>query len=438
MKQWIIIAMCVAAVSVSAQEAQKKTVTPYFRNALTTMMVYHPEDEFGYDVYEIFNQLAPLEKYDSHPIKVCVIDNSKITGVKGKPNGGLHRQTYGGSMVLTAAEKEKNGRGMEKLLNDAEVGKRIVAKWFDLQGDSVRTAHFSTRLLEDRSDYNATISEVERARYTAEGMTALRNVSEDLLRHSFVLVSDMTYITAEQRADAAKKTLAVLGGVFDALTGGNSGQRLAETAGDIADKYTGFKVFTHSYLYQLVWNDSLSNVFYQNYYTEEPNEERILAFLKDETSFQVRYLGEASATYEKTQKKGKYDRTELLELITCRSIDNNVAELQHQFEDFRIKTPITAVEYNAKGKLVGFRAQVGQKEGVKESSTFEVLEAKVEKGRIIYNRVATIKPVNNHIWDNRFNALLENDEDVLVEGTLFKLVGGASKDITPGMIIREI
>ena len=50
--------------------------------------------------------------------------------------------------------------------------------------------------------------------------------------------------------------------------------------------------------------------------------------------------------------------------------------------------------------------------------------------------MATIKPVNNQIWDNRFNALLENNVDG-TEGTLFTLVGTATKQIQPGMLIRE-
>lgn len=429
---WIIL-----CVSLSVM-AQNRTVTPYYRNAVTNMMIYHPEDEFGYDVFKIFDKLPDLEKYDSHPVGLRVIDNAKVKGVSGHAGDGLHRQSYGSSLVLSASEKEANARAIERLLNEAEIGKRMVAKWFNMQGDSLQNITFSTALLEERSDYNATVSDVDKLRYTAEGVSAIRNISEDMLRHSFVLVSDMTYITAEQRAEAAKTTLNVLGAVFDALVGGNLGNRVAEVAGNIADSFMGFKVFTHSYLYQLEWNEDISNYFYSTYYTQTTNPEKVKAFLRDSTLFKVHYLGEASAVYEKTQTKGKYDRTELLELITCRSLDNNIAELQHQFADFRINTPITTVECDSKGKLIGYRALVGQKEGIRDNSTFEVLEAKLEKGRVVYSRVALIRPVKNQIWDNRFNAMMENDVDVAVEGTLFKLVGSATKQITKGMIIREI
>ncbi len=410
---------------------------PYFRNALTNMMVYHIEDEFGYNVYEIFKDLPALEKFDNHDISLRVIDNSKVKNVKGK-DSGFHRQQYGGSMVLTNYEKQCNGQAMLELLNQAQVGKRMVAKWFDLQGRNAQDAHFSTNLIERRSDYNVSIEDAEMARYTVEGVNVMQAMSEELIEHSFVLVSDMTYITAEDRAEAAKATLNVLGGIFDALTGKNYGERAAQLAGDIADSFTGFKVWTHSYLFQLVWNDSIANIFYDKYYTETPNPERIQAFLADKSSFKLVYLGEESAVYEKTQKKDKYTRTGLLELITRRSIDNNIAKLQSEYEPFRIKTPISAVEYDNKGKLKGYRALVGQKEGVSETRSYEVLETRIEKGKITYKRIATLKPIANQIWDNRFNALMENDTDVATEGTLFKLVGSPLKPIMAGMLIREM
>ena len=431
MRRITLLSILLLSMTAAAQHA------PYFRNALTNMMVYHIEDEFGYNVYEIFKDLPALEKFDNHDISLRVIDNSKVRNVKGK-DSGFHRQQYGGSMVLTNYEKQCNGQAMLELLNQAQVGKRMVAKWFDLQGRNAQDAHFSTNLIERRSDYNVSIEEAEMARYTVEGVNVMQAMSEELIEHSFVLVSDMTYITAEDRAEAAKATLNVLGGIFDALTGKNYGERAAQLAGDIADSFTGFKVWTHSYLFQLVWNDSIANIFYDKYYTDTPNPERIKAFLADKTSFQLVYLGEESAVYEKTQKKDKYTRTGLLELITRRSIDNNIAKLQSEYEPFRIKTPISAVEYDNKGKLKGYRALVGQKEGVSETRSYEVLETRIEKGKITYKRIATLKPIANQIWDNRFNALMENDTDVATEGTLFKLVGSPLKPIMAGMLIREM
>ncbi len=434
----ILTAALLCATMVQAQEAEKKTLSPYFRNALTNMMVYHAEDEFGYDVYQIFKDLPPEDKYDMHDIDLRVLDNAHITGVRKHKGNGLHRQTYGSSVVLTADEKQANADALLELLNNAEVGKRIVAKWFGLHGQTLQDACFNTNLIEERSDYNASVTDVEKARFTVEGVAALQNISEELISHSFVLVSDMTYITAEDRATTAKTTFAVIGGVMDAFTGGNSGRRIAEDVGDISDQFTGFKVMTHSYLFQLVWNDSIANIFYTNYYTTEPDPEKLTAFLKDETSFRIIYLGTESANAEKTKVVGKYSREDLLQMITVRSIDKNIAKLQKRFEAFRVKAPITAIEYDKKGKIIGFRAPIGEKEGVEDNLKFEVLECKLVKGQLTYRPVAKLVPVKNRIWDNRFNALIENTSDGEIRGTLFKLDSGIATDILPGMLIRQI
>lgn len=442
MKRVILTLATIALLSASAlhaQEAEKKTVSTYYRNALTNMMVYHAEDQFGYEVYQIFQDLPPQERYDMHDFGLRVFDNSKITNVSGKKSG-LHRQTYGGDMILDDGEKKANAKALFQLMEEAQIGNRIVAKWFDLQGETLQDAHFGTRILEERSGYNASTLDVEKARYTVEGMAALQDVSSELIGHSFVLVSDMTYITAENRAEATKVVFAVLGALVDA-GGGNAGRRLAEDVGDIADKFTGFKVMTNTYLYQLEWNDSIANIFYDKYYTSEPNPDKMRAFWQDTTSFRLTYLGTESSNDEKTKVAGKYNRTDLLQMITVRSIDKNIAKLQKRFEAFRVKAPITKIEKGKKGKIAGYRAQIGTKEGVEDNMKFEVLECRYNKGRLEYHRVAIIRPVKNRIWDNRFNALKESKSDNGLVGTLFKIdpVDKAKAgNIQPGMLIRQI
>ena len=107
MKKTILILTGVLCchLALQAQEAEKKTVSQYYRNALTSMMVYHPEDEVGYDVYQIFKDLPPEDKYDMHDVDLRVLDNSKITGVAKHKGNGLHRQTYGSSIRGKTGER---------------------------------------------------------------------------------------------------------------------------------------------------------------------------------------------------------------------------------------------------------------------------------------------------------------------------------------------
>ena len=41
----------------------------YRRNSLATMLVFHPEDEFGEEIYKAFDSLPIPDKYDDHTIE---------------------------------------------------------------------------------------------------------------------------------------------------------------------------------------------------------------------------------------------------------------------------------------------------------------------------------------------------------------------------------
>ena len=112
-----------------------------------------------------------------------------------------------------------------------------------------------------------------------------------------------------------------------------------------------------------------------------------------------------------------------------RALDENVADLQKKYEQFRIKAPVTSVDPT-------ITAQIGLKEGVTPNSKYEVLEVQDDNGKIKYKRIAVIKPVASKIWDNRFMAVEEGAVGADLGATTFiKSSGG---DIYPGCLIREI
>ena len=399
------------------------------------MLVYHPEDEFGPEIYKAFDSLPIPDKYDDHTIEGArVIDNSTIWGVQ-KRDSGYFKATYGHQ--LSASELQKNAKFTENLLNEAGIGKKMVAKWFGLEGESVEDATFNTRLIQTRGQYNATDVDVALALQTTRGLASLSDAGEELLHNTFVLVNDITYVTAEQEAAAAKTAMNVIGGLLDAFTGGTSGRDLADAAGKIADSFTGFKVKTHSYLYQLEWNDSIAAIFYQFHYTGTPNPAKVQAFLDDKTTYRLKYVAHEYEFDKKSVLKGKYSRTELVRTICARSMDKNIVALAKQYEDFKVKTPVYSVLTNERGKIEGYAAKIGMKEGITESSKFQVVQRYYdpETGKTTYKYVATVKPKKGHIWDNRYNAVLEQADGATLPYTTFTKTAGG--EILPGMLLIE-
>ena len=320
----------------------------------------------------------------------------------------------------------------------------MVAKWFGMDfTDSLCNPWngFNMSLIQQRGQYNASDLDVEKALNTSLGLAVLSDAGEELLNNTFVLVNDMTYVTAEEKAAVAKVAMSILGAFVDGLTGSDMGSNLAIVGGAIADSYTGFTVKTHSYLFQLEWNDSIANTFYNNYYVENPkcatDSSKIIAFINDTSLFRVKYVAHEYEFDAKSTLKGKYSREELVKTVCTQSMDKNIAALQLAYEDFKVKTPVYEIVTNEKGKIVGYTAKIGMKEGINEKSSFQVVQRLIdsETNRTKYRYVATLVPVKGKIWDNRYNAVTEGNPGSKLTATYFKKKGGG--EILPGMLIIE-
>ena len=443
-----LAAFLFVAASMFAQEPvapqDQTTTTPektaeqrmeYDRSSLTLLMVYHPEDEFGAAIDSAYHAMPFPDKYDDHALGFERIDNSTITGVQKGNKVGLIKAQYG--KKLNAKDLQKNSQALEDLLNNNHIANYMIAKWFGLYESEV----CNTNLIQERGQYNATELDVALATQSARGLAMLSDAGEQLIGNTYVLVNDMTYATAEERAQAAKVALSIIGGIFDAVMGTDLGRNVAAVGGAIADGFTGFAVKNHSYLFRLNWNEDTAAIFYNEYWMQEPDPEKLQKFLKDDR-FKVNYVAHEYECSEKTVAKGKkVDREKLIKMVCARSIDKNIAALQLQYEDFKVKTPVYEEVFNEKGKSIGYAVKIGLKEGITEQSSFQVVRKEVdpETNKTKYRYVATLKPVKGKIWDNRFMAAEDDDnkdkDAAALSYTLMKKTAGG--EILPGMLVIE-
>ena len=443
-----LAAFLFVAASMFAQEPvapqDQTTTTPektaeqrmeYDRSSLTLLMVYHPEDEFGAAIDSAYHAMPFPDKYDDHALGFERIDNSTITGVQKGNKVGLIKAQYG--KKLNAKDLQKNSQALEDLLNNNHIANYMIAKWFGLYESEV----CNTNLIQERGQYNATELDVALATQSARGLAMLSDAGEQLIGNTYVLVNDMTYATAEERAQAAKVALSIIGGIFDAVMGTDLGRNVAAVGGAIADGFTGFAVKNHSYLFRLNWNEDTAAIFYNEYWMQEPDPEKLQKFLKDDR-FKVNYVAHEYECSEKTVAKGKkVDREKLIKMVCARSIDKNIAALQLQYEDFKVKTPVYEEVFNEKGKSIGYAVKIGLKEGITEQSSFQVVRKEVdpETNKTKYRYVATLKPVKGKIWDNRFMAAEDDDnkdkDAAALSYTLMKKTSGG--EVLPGMLVIE-
>lgn len=405
-----------SALPVQAQHRQADGAeTQYRRSSLYSFLIAHPQAKYASQIDYVYLGLPTPDKYEDHNLNV-----RRVEALSGRAV-----QPY----EITA------------FLQGNQVARRLVAKWFNRDADGV----FNVDLVADRGNYNASEMDVVEARMTKRGLAMLSDAGEELIGNTFVTVNDIVYIDKEQRAQLASAILQIVAQAAlvataaaddddtEAIAGAIAGS--AALGSIIADNLAGFKVKVTTHLYQLVWNDSIANLFYSDYWVDEntPEAERLRrkALFEQSDLFTLKYLGKYKVKSEKTVMKGVHSNEDIIRKVCARAMDRNIVGLQKKFEAFKVKTPVIAVE---NGKVV---AKVGKKEGLKPSTKFEVLQpVEREDGRMFYRRVGVVKPQKGQIWDNRYMAFEEQSDGSDLTATTFRTISGVG--FVPGMLIRQL
>jgi len=436
--------------ALNAQEKGKDVKSAVYRRSSIYTIILDDAGLVHADVIkDAFIQSPVPEKYNDHNLSVKSFDSKQfpvtdadraaIGAKKGKDKMGFAKMGKSiandatGGLVDTTATKDIPIQ-IEKFFKANKIGQRLVAKWFNRDDNGA----FNMNLIGERGSWDATEMAANVAKNSARGTAMLSDAGEELIGNTFVVITRMKYVSKEEVMKAAKSVTS-LAGKF----GGTYGQ-LAEaavnTAGDILSK--GYVVQTYSYLYKLVWNDSVSAVFYQNLWQDNSKLDPARKMAFDTTSlFTLEYIGQEKAWADvQSTIFSKKSEDDLIRIATVNSVDAVIAKLQTEYDVFKTKTPL----YSANP----LSAKIGLKEGLEKGDKFEVLEQTLDEktNRTKYVRVGTISVEKDKIWDNRYMAaelLAEKAKDLPasevneqppLDRTYFK---GPDKFYS-GMLIRQI
>jgi len=388
--------------SVYAQE----TEMDYRRSSVYSILINHTEQQFAEEIKNAFMQIPVPDKFNDHNLSV------KVLNMDAK---------------LKDASKNRENSHITEFLENNLVASRLVARWFNRD---FYTGQCNMELIQERGLYNASEFDRQLASQTALGEAMLKDAGKELIGNTYVLVNDIRYVDKNKGAKAAGSILKVLGSAASIATGYNIDD-LTNLVGDMVETIKGFTVRINTFLYRLDWDDRQLYTFYKDHYTARPDSLKRNNFEASRNTYKLKYVAKVESKGSTTSFMGiKEDEPELMVRKACqRAIDENIVELQRSYEDFKIKTPLLTTE--------PLTAYIGMKEGVDESSRFEVLEVvELEDGTHKYNRVGVIEPIENLIWDNRYMALEEGAVGASLGFTTFKKVSG--KDFAKGMLIREL
>jgi len=401
--RYIILAFVV----VSFLEAYAQDpASEYRRSSIYSVLINHTDQQFANEIKEAFLQIPVPDKFNDHNLSVKVLNLDK---------------------KLSGANSQKENIDITDFLQKNKIASRLVGRWFNRDYYS---GQCDMELVKERGLYNATEFDKQLALKSARGIAMLQDAGEELIGNTFVLVNDIRYVDKNKGAKTGASILKILGSVAAAATGTNIDD-LTDNLGDMVETIKGFKVKINTFLYKLEWPNEQANLFYQEQYSANPDAIKQANFEAARNNYQLKYVGKVESSGGTTSFLGiNEDEPIVMVRKACqRAIDDNVADLQRNYEEFRTKSPLLSVE--------PLTAYVGKKEGVDSKSKFEVLEVvEMENGGHKYNRVGVIEPIENLIWDNRFMAVEEGASGATLGFTTFRKVSG--KDFAKGMLIREM
>ncbi len=407
------------------------SLVKYRRSSLYTVLIKHSNAPYSAEIETAFLSIPTPDKFNNHDLYAKTLESSMKKMKQG-----------------TGKKKTKtNKKDIEAFFIENDVARQMMGKWFNR---NPYTGAFDMGLIQERGFYDAFQADVDVATQSGRNLAMLGDAGEDLIGKTFVLVNDVTYVDKGKGSAVAGGILSVLGALAEGITGISGLSDAGDAIGAAVNEIDGFTLNITSYLYRLDWNEEIMGTFYkEHWYTgENIDEARKMAF---ETSdlFKLTYIGETFASADNVASKNysKHTKEEQMVKVCTRCIDKAIVNLQREYDEFKVSVPIYQVNHDKKTVDV----QIGLKEGITQKSEFEVLMKEIdENGKVKYNRVGTIRPKKNMIWDNRYGALddaraaADSGKKVASEGgnanlqaTTFKILTGGNK-IGPGCLVREI
>ena len=415
-RSYVILILIICSLAGVSQPID--SVFLYRRGSICSFLIGHRNLSFAQEIEKAFDEMPVPDRYNDHGLgkKVFYTGENKLK-MKGLDE---HR----GFRVNGESDKNEMN-AYDFFLQKQHIASRLVAKWFMRKKD---TGVCSMSLIQNRGYENASALERRIAERSVRKEALLQDAGEELIGNTFVLINDIRYI------DRSKGS-SILGGIVSAgikVAGALNGVDVGEKdLGTLIASYKGFNVIIRTYLYQLVWDDEISSFFYKDVYTEQLDESKRENFENGRGKFSLVYLGMQKSSGATVSFIGinENEPQKMVRKACQRALDENIANLQKNFDVFKAKAPLLNVE--------PLQSEIGLKEGITEDSRYEVLEMnEMADGHIEYKRIGVVRPVAGKIWDNRYMSKEEKAEGADLGYTTFEKVSGGT--FYQGMFLREI
>lgn len=443
--KYLFLLLC-GGIICSAFSTNAQVKKSFRRPSMCNFIVVHPEEKYLDSITPILKDARIPETYDNHNLSVRVInwDGEKYDLVLqkfGKPKG-LNLDSLAQTMEIVPDPKlpiEKMSVlrvNTDMFLSNNHIASRLVDQWFNR---NPYTGVCNMDRVNAAVGLSTQAADIDMSNRLSGGIGRVQDqVQKDLLGRTFVLVNEIHVIDHSNRGKTwglitglAMTTLAVATS-SDGKISQSTQDDIAATANLISSwKKCALKVRTQ--LYQLVWDDPEIE-FFDNCYSDSTDYAKARFFEENRNKFRLNYLGMAESKGGKTSfGDQEVSAVTLIKAATFRAIEDNIVDLQREFPQFRVVSPIEKVQDNM------VYVPIGTREGVNSDSKYEVVEPEVkEDGTVTYKHICNLKPKSNEIWNNKFEAANVDgtDKNTKLTATTFIKQGGG--EISDMMMVREV
>lgn len=322
----------------------------------------------------------------------------EVTTAKGSIMEVMNQYNNKGSMANMSISELKNivdlfqgKKYREDLKKDVEtvsdeIAHQLVAKWWGIKKDG----SYNWDLLFELACYSATQNQANDAAMSTMGAAneLFNELAGPTMANTFVTFTKLDFYENEPIAAFIKNIMYTVASMTP-----SPGNLAVQIAADKTYESTreGYTAFANALLYQLEWNDSIANEFYNLWTTDKKGNQVIDMKKFNAMKFNLRYVGNTGSKVTCMMKKGDKgkDAQHMVHKTIFKTLDKQFADLQAAYEEFRPMVPILGID--AKGGII---ADMGTKEGIKVGDKFNILEPITnEKGITKYNYKGTVKVV---------------------------------------------
>lgn len=412
-----------SAFNLTAQEGQEEP-EKYIRPSMTMIrMDYNESDkntptEFKglvKDGYDFFVKNKFPEKYDKNSIgdmeinetyvKNISLDFSKLTSEEQKEYHRLdslsHRGTTWDTVNIAKLRAYEFQLKYNQALKEKEVAKKIIAQWFNYDGNLKQDgSYFDVSLIQKRGLYAASeVDKMDAEGGTRSAQTILSDKGEVLIGRSFVLLSSFSFYSNEPVARQIRDL---------AITAANQLPSPANTLGILAANKLydatkdGYTVSSVSSLYKVKWNDSIKTELYKHWNNKE--------WFENTDIFELQYVNTQKNTAIVIAGKSN---EEIFSKGMDRVMKNVMFKLQKENEEFR---PMLTLMKNSPYMVI----DGGTKESLQGGESFARVKLIQDSlGHYYYKETPVRVTVDkNYVYNNTLNenvTYVYNSEDIRID-----------------------